>query len=83
MKNEKTEKNVQGFRQLITRCFSREALPYWTMLCIALAVRIAHQIIMSRNDPMYGFLLSGGDNHTYDRWALEISQTFWLGWDRL
>ncbi len=57
--------------------------PYLVMFGIALAVRIAHQIIMSRNDPMYGFLMQGGDNHTYDRWALEIAQTFWLGWDRI
>lgn len=53
------------------------------MFGVALAVRIVHQIIMSGNDPMYGFLLPGGDNHTYDRWAAEIAQTFWLGWDRI
>ena len=53
------------------------------MFGIALAVRAAHQIIMSANDPMYGIVMQGGDNHTYDRWALEISQTFWLGWNRL
>ena len=70
-------------RERIRRSFSREAAPYWVMLGIALAVRVAHQIIMSRNDPMYGFLMQGGDNHTYDRWALEISQTLWLGWERL
>jgi 4-amino-4-deoxy-L-arabinose transferase-like glycosyltransferase len=74
---------LQGFRSVVACGFSREAVPYWTMFSIALAIRIAHQIIMSRNDPMYGFLMSGGDNHTYDRWALEISQTFWLGWDRI
>ena len=74
---------MQRCRYLVVRCFSREAVPYWTIFAIALAIRIAHQIIMSRNDPMYGFLMNGGDNHTYDRWALEISQTFWLGWDRI
>ena len=83
MEDQKAGKYLQGFRDTLSRCFSREAVPYWTMFVFALAVRIAHQIIMSHNDPMYGFLLNGGDNHTYDRWALEISQTFWLGWDRI
>lgn len=32
---------------------------------------------------MYGFFLRGGDNHTYDRWASEIAQTFLLGWERI
>ncbi len=53
------------------------------MFAIAIVVRIIQQIIMSSNDPTYGFLPPGGDNHTYDRWALEISQTFWLGWGRI
>lgn len=70
-------------RNGLGRCFSREAIPYWTIFAIAIMVRIIQQIIMSSNDPTYGFLLPGGDNYTYDRWALEISQTFWLGWDRI
>ena len=67
----------------LARVVSREAVPYWTLFALAIAVRLAHHAIMWRADPLYGVLLSGADNHTFDRWALEISQTFWLGWDRI
>lgn len=67
----------------IARLFSRDAAPYWAVFFFALAIRIVHQILVSRADPMYGFLLQGGDNYTYDRWANEIAQQFWLGWDRI
>ncbi|HQN00397.1 MAG TPA: glycosyltransferase family 39 protein, partial [Candidatus Hydrogenedentes bacterium] len=67
----------------ISRMFSRAAAPYWIMFAIALGIRIVHQLLVSRADSMYGFLLQGGDNYTYDRWANEIAQQFWLGWDRI
>lgn len=67
----------------ITRLFNRAAAPYWSVFLLALGIRIVHQILVSRSDPMYGFLLQGGDNYTYDRWANEIAQQFWLGWDRI
>ena len=67
----------------IARLFSRAAVPYWMIFGIALGVRIIHQLLVSRVDPMYGFLLQGGDNYTYDRWANEIASQFWLGWDRV
>jgi 4-amino-4-deoxy-L-arabinose transferase-like glycosyltransferase len=66
----------------LTGLFSREALPGWVIFFLALFVRAVHQWFIQQNDPMFGYLLTGGDNHTFDRWALEISQTFWLGWDR-
>lgn len=53
------------------------------MFGIALAIRMIHQLLVAHADPMYGFLLSGGDNYTYDRWANEIAAQFWLGWDRI
>ena len=68
---------------VVARLFSKEALSYWCIFVIALGIRIIHQISVSLYDPMYGFLLRGGDNHTYDRWASEISQAFLLGWERI
>lgn len=67
----------------LERIVSREAAPYWGLFCLALAIRLAHHAWMMRQDPLYAVLLPGGDNHTFDRWALEISQTFWLGYDRI
>ncbi len=67
----------------IAQCFGSKALPYWALFFFALTVRILHQTLISQSDPMYGFLLQGGDNYTYDRWANEIAQQFWLGWDRI
>jgi len=58
-------------------------MPYWTVFFLALGVRLAHFWFMRENDPLFDVLLRGGDNHGYHRWALEIAQTFWLGWDRL
>lgn len=63
--------------------FTRKAVPYWLIFGIALGIRVIHQLLISRADPMYGFLLPGGDNYTYDRWANEIAQQFLLGWDRM
>ncbi len=74
---------VQPTSSVVSRLFSRAAAPYWVMFAIALGIRIVHQLLVSRADPMYGFLLQGGDNYTYDRWANEIAQQFWLGWDRI
>ena len=62
---------------------SREAAPYWLLFAAALAVRLIHHEFMRAGSPLYGHMLPGGDDHTFDRWALEISQTFWLGWRRL
>lgn len=67
----------------LARPFTREATPYWLIFAFALGIRIIHQLLVSRADPMYGFLLPGGDNYTYDRWANEIAQQFLLGWDRM
>lgn len=75
-------KRLEKFRQGLNRLVSREALPYWAIFILALAVRAVHQWFIQNNDPMFGYLLTGGDNHTFDRWALEVSQTFWLGWNR-
>ena len=41
--------------------FSRAAAPYWIMFAIALGIRIVHQLLVSRADSMYGFLLQGGE----------------------
>jgi len=68
---------------LLARLFTRDAIPYWLIFGIALGIRVIHQLLVSRADPMYGFLLPGGDNYTYDRWANEIAQQFLLGWDRM
>jgi len=78
-----TVSTVQPTPSMISRLFSRAAAPYWVMFGIAMGIRIVHQLLVSRADPMYGFLLQGGDNYTYDRWANEIAQQFWLGWDRI
>lgn len=67
----------------IAAIVSRRAAPFWTVFALALAVRLAHYVAMRENDPLFGVLLRGGDNHEYHRWAIEIAQTFWLGWDRV
>ena len=63
--------------------FGRAALPYWVLFGIALAVRLVHHGFMRANSPLYCYILPNGDSHGFDRWALEISQTFWLGWNRI
>lgn len=70
-------------RTSVSILVSRRAAPYWGIFALALAVRLAHFWFMRENDPLFDVLLRGGDNHGYHRWALEIAQTFWLGWDRL
>ncbi|NLN93336.1 MAG: tetratricopeptide repeat protein [Candidatus Hydrogenedens sp.] len=86
VKTEKTETTtptlVEQIRKGINSLFAKEARPYWIVFILALIIRSMHQGFIQNNDPMFGYLLTGGDNHTFDRWALEISQTFWLGWDR-
>lgn len=69
---------IQRWVHLLT---SRAAVPYWMIFCIALAVRVGDQYFMSTYAPTYGQLWP--DSHVYDRWAREIAQTFWLGWDRI
>ncbi|GMU94162.1 MAG: hypothetical protein AMXMBFR4_32200 [Candidatus Hydrogenedentota bacterium] len=61
----------------------RNQWPVYAIFLLALAVGAAHHLFMKSSDPSYDFLMRSGDNYNYDRWAKEISQTFWLGWDRL
>ena len=70
-----------GIVKWLAPMFSREALPYWAIFLVALAVRVTDQCFMSASAPTYGLLWP--DSHVYDRWAREIAQTFWLGWDRI
>ena len=70
-------------RKGVSIIVSRRAAPYWAVFALALGVRLVHFWIMRANDPLFDVLLRGGDNYVYHRWALEIAQTFWLGWDRL
>lgn len=67
----------------VRAAFRRETVPYWGVLGLALAVRFVHHSFMTANDPLYGVLWSGGDNHTFDRWAREIAQALWLGFNKL
>lgn len=69
------------FGRFVSCIFARQAAPYWAIFMIALLVRVADQYFMSAHAPTYGMLWP--DSHVYDRWAREISQTFWLGWDRI
>jgi 4-amino-4-deoxy-L-arabinose transferase-like glycosyltransferase len=69
---------IQRWVNLLT---SRAAWPYWLLFGIAMSVRIGDQYFMSAYAPTYGQLWP--DSHVYDRWAREIAQTFWLGWDRI
>lgn len=62
---------------------SRQSIPYWVIFTAALAVRLAHFTYMRANDPLFDVLMRGADNYNYQRWAGEIAQTFWLGWDRV
>ena len=62
---------------------ARRQWPVYALFLFALAVGYANHRFMRANDPLYDFLLPGGDNHNYHRWAGEIAQTFWLGWDRI
>ena len=75
--------NITRPRLLLARLFTRDAIPYWLIFGIALGIRVIHKLLFSRADPMYGFLLPGVDNYTYDRLANEIAQQFLLGWDRM
>lgn len=81
--NEDDTRPAISTRGKLAAIVSRDAFPYWAILAIALVVRLIHHVYMSQNDPLYGVLYPGGDNHSFDRWALEISQTFWLGYDRI
>lgn len=61
----------------------RRQWPTYVVFMFALAVGYAHHCFMRANDPSYDYLLAGADNTNYHRWAGEIAQTFWLGWDRI
>lgn len=61
----------------------RNQWPVYAIFLLALAVGAAHHLCMKSSDPSYDYLMRSGDNYNYDRWAKEISQTFWLGWGRL
>ena len=64
----------------VYRVFSRQAVPYWVVFALALAVRALDQHFISTHSPLYGQLWP--DGVVYDRWGREISQSFWFGWDR-
>ncbi len=70
-----------GLLKWLAPLCTRGALPYWAIFIVALAVRAIDQYYMSTGSPVYGLLWP--DSHVYDRWAREIAQTFWLGWDRI
>lgn len=62
---------------------AREQRPVYAVFAVSLLVNLAHHAFMRANDPFFDYLLAGGDNHNYHRWAGEIAQTFWLGWGRV
>jgi len=62
------------------RVFSRQAAPYWAVFGIALAIRALDQSFVDTLSPTFGQLWP--DSVVYDRWAREIAQSFWFGWER-
>lgn len=53
------------------------------VVLVGIVLRLVHHAYMQANDPFYDVLWPGGDNFLWDRWAMEIAQTFWLDRERV
>ena len=68
---EASSKSHKG--SLLRSFWSRDAAPYWLLLGLALTVRLIHHEVVRTHNPLYCYLLSGGDNHRFDRWAFFLN----------